>query len=56
MTAGKLIDLDNQLNELWGPVDFVLYMTKNGAPGEYILGGDATDEQAVLAVGDELTV
>lgn len=55
-TAGELIDLDNRLNELWGPVDFILYTMESGAPGAHILGGDATEEQAALAVGDELTV
>lgn len=55
-TAGELIDLDNRLNELWGPVDFILYTMETGVPGAHILGGDATEEQAALAVGDELTV
>lgn len=48
--------MDSRLNELWGPVDYILYTMENGVVDSYILGGDASEEQTELAVGDELTV
>lgn len=55
-TATELIALDSRLNELWGAPDYILYTLADGEATSFILGGDATDEQAELAVGDELTV
>lgn len=54
--ATDLITLDGRLNELWGSVDYILYTMKGGEVAGHILGGDASEEQAELAAGDELTV
>jgi len=55
-TAAGLIALDGRLNELWGSPDYILYTMADGEVAGHILGGDATKEQAELAIGDELTV
>lgn len=55
-TVAEIISLDGRLNELWGSPDFILYSLADGTVAEHILGGNATEEQAELAVGDELTV
>lgn len=54
--ATDLITLDGRLNELWGSVDYILYSMNGGEVVGHILGGDASEEQSELAVGDELTV
>ena len=54
--ASDLITLDGRLNELWGSVDYILYTLNGGEVAGHILGGDASEEQAELAAGDELTV
>jgi len=48
--------LDNSLNELWGQIDYVLYVLSNGAITQTILGGDAKPEQATLTEQDQVTV
>jgi len=55
-TVAEIIALDGRLNELWGSPDFILYSLADGTVAEHILGGNATEEQTELAVGDELTV
>ena len=55
-TAAEMIALDGRLNELWGSPDYILYTMADGEVAGHILGGDATEEQAELAIGDELTV
>ncbi len=55
-TVKRLIDLDNQLNELWGQIDYVLYVLEEGSISRTILGGDASAEQADVKAEDEITV
>lgn len=55
MTA-QLNALDNSLNELWGQIDYVVYVLSSGTIAQTILGGDAKPEQAVLGDQDALTV
>lgn len=52
----QLNALDNSLNELWGQIDYVLYVLSNGAITRTILGGDAKPEQATLTELDQVTV
>lgn len=54
--AADLITLDGRLNELWGPVDYILYTMNGSEVAGHILGGDASEQQSELAAGDELTV
>lgn len=51
-TAGELIDLDNRLNELWGQIDYVLYVLEDGQIARTILGGEAKQEQAEIGTED----
>ena len=51
-TAGELIDLDNRLNELWGQIDYVLYVLEDGQIARTILGGEAKQEQADTGTED----
>lgn len=51
-TAGELIDLDNRLNELWGQIDYVLYVLEDGQIARTILGGEAKQEQAEIRTED----
>ncbi len=52
----ELIQLDNQLNELWGQIDYVLYVLNQGAITKTICGGAATEEQTIITATDALTV
>ena len=52
----ELIQLDNQLNELWGQIDYVLYMLNQGTITKTICGGAATEEQTPITATDVLTV
>ncbi len=52
----QLNALDNSLNELWGQIDYVLYVLSNGAITKTILGGDAKPDQATLTELDQVTV
>lgn len=51
-TAGELIGLDNLLNELWGQIDYVLYVLGDGQIARTILGGEAKQEQAEIGAED----
>ena len=51
-TAGELIGLDNQLNELWGQIDYVLYVLEDGQTARTILGGAAKEDQAEIGTED----
>ena len=51
-TAGELIDLDNRLNELWGQIDYVLYVLEDGQIARTILGGEEKQEQAEIGAED----
>lgn len=51
-TARELIDLDNRLNELWGQIDYVLYVLEDGQIARTILGGGAKQEQAEIGAED----
>lgn len=55
-TASQLIQLDGQLNTLWGQISYVLYMLENGVIVRTILGGSATAEQTEIVMDDTLTV
>ena len=50
----QLLRLENQLNELWGQIDYVLYVFQDGGISRTILGGDATESDA--AQGDDDTL
>ena len=52
----ELIQLDNQLNELWGQIDYVLYVLNQGAIVKTICGGAATEEQTPITATDTLNV
>lgn len=52
----ELIQLDNQLNELWGQIDYVLYVLNQSAITKTICGGAATEEQTPITETDTLTV
>ena len=52
----ELIQLDNQLNELWGQIDYVLYVLNQGAITKTICGGAAMEEQTPITAADTLTV
>ena len=51
-TAGELIYLDNRLNELWGQIDYVLYVLEDGQIARTILGWEAKQEQAEIGAED----
>lgn len=53
--AEALTDLDNQLNELWGQIDYVLYVLNDGVVMRTILGGEAKLEQTEITDTDEIT-
>ena len=48
--------MENQLNELWGQIDFVLYVMNDSHLSRTILGGDATEADAVQGEDDEITL
>ena len=52
----ELIQLDNRLNELWGQIDYVLYVLNQSAITKTIRGGAATEEQTAITATDTLTV
>lgn len=52
----QMIDLDNQLNDLWGQIDYVLYVVNEGEITRTILGGSATAEQSNVADDEDITV
>lgn len=52
----ELIQLDNQLNELWGQIDYVLYTLNQGAITKTICGGAATEDHTAITATDTLTV
>ena len=52
----RVIELDNQLNDLWGQIDYVLYLVNNGEISRTILGGTATSDQSSIAEDDEITI
>lgn len=54
--VAEVIALDGRLNELWGAADYILYTVNGSEIAGHILGGNASEEQAELAAGDELTV
>ena len=50
--AGELIDLDNRLNELWGQIDYVLYVLEDGQITRTILEKKKKEEQAEIGTED----
>lgn len=50
----QLLQLENQLNGLWGQINYVLYVFEDSAISRTILGGDATESDA--AQGDDDTL
>lgn len=54
--AARLISLDNQLNDLWGQIDYVLYVFDGDAIIRTILGGSADSSQAERTAEDEITL
>ncbi|MGN0763237.1 MAG: hypothetical protein ACI4MK_07600 [Aristaeellaceae bacterium] len=55
-TAAQLIEMDGQLNSLWGQTDYVLYVLEGGAAKRIIPGGGATDAQKEIGDEDVVTV
>ena len=52
----RLLLLENQLNELWGQIDYVLYVFNGNQLTRTILGGDATEADAAQGDEDEITL
>lgn len=52
----QLLRLENQLNELWGQIDYVLYVFDGSHVTRTILGGDATDSDAAQGEDDTLAL
>ena len=52
----RLHHVENQLNELWGQIDYVLYVMDDSHLSRTILGGDATEVDAVQGDDDEITL
>ena len=48
--------MENQLNELWGQIDYVLYVMDDSHLSRTILGGDATEKDAEQGDDDEITL
>ena len=55
-TITQLLQLENQLNELWGQIDYVLYVFDGNHLTRTILGGDATEADAAQGDEDEITL
>ena len=55
-TITQLLQLENQLNELWGQIDYVLYVFDGNQLTRTIIGGDATEADAVQGDEDEITL
>lgn len=49
-------DKENELNNLWGQINYVLYPLADGEILKKIIGGTVTLEQMEIAKGDKLTV
>ncbi len=52
----QLLCLENQLNELWGQIDYVLYVFDGSHVTHTILGGDATESDAAQGEDDILAL
>lgn len=52
----QLLRLENQLNELWGQIDYVLYVFDGSHVTRTILGGDATEGDAAQGEDDTLAL
>ena len=52
----RLLQLENQLNELWGQIDYVLYVLDSNQITRTILGGDATEADATQGDDDVITL
>jgi hypothetical protein len=52
----RLLQLENQLNELWGQIDYVLYVLDGNQITRTILGGDATEADATQGDDDVITL
>lgn len=48
--------MDNRLNELWGQIDYVVYVLENGKIMRKILGGEAQEDQSGITAQDKVTV
>ena len=51
----SLIEVENDLNTLWGQPRYVLYKIENGTVGERYVGGDVIEERLDIKEGDKLT-
>lgn len=52
----QLLQLENQLNELWGQIDYVLYVFDGNHLTRTILGGDAAEADAEQGEEDEIVL
>ena len=52
----QLLQLENQLNELWGQIDYVLYVFDGSHVTRTILGGDAAEADAEQGEEDEIVL
>lgn len=52
----QMLQIENQLNELWGQIDYVLYVFDGNQITRTILGGDTTEADAAQGEEDELVL
>lgn len=54
--ASAIGDKENELNSLWGQIDYVLYPVENGEIVKNIVGGEVQAEELNIVSGDEVTI
>lgn len=54
--GAQITAAENTLNGLWGQIKYAIYLLSSGSVTDTITGGGATSAQAVIALGDEITV
>ena len=54
--AGDINTKENNLNKLWGQINYVIYPVSNGAITKKIIGGTVTAEQLEITEGNEIVI
>ena len=54
--AGDINTKENNLNKLWGQINYVFYPVSNGAITKKIIGGTVTAEQLEITEGNEIVI
>lgn len=54
--AGSINTKENELNTLWGQIDYVFYVIDNSVISRKIIGGTVSSEQLNILEGDEITI